>query len=315
MNVFHWTSLGVTGAMVATLFSSAALIPVSKTMDVTRANFGISAKERPKTQLRSRRGAVMSPMAKVLDYDLNAVINGRGKVPRVRLVSLPRNFGRIRETAQRKRMFFKTVLPLVLQVNEKILVDRKRLKRIGAEMKSGKNIAPVDRLWLAAMAKRYGTRRNDVAALLLRNDIVPPSLALAQAATESAWGTSRFVREGNAMFGEWTFSDQTKGIVPNGRDEGSKHRVRAFNSLYDSVQSYVLNLNKHRAYKEFRAERAAMRRNGETISGARLAASLTRYSERGTAYVAELQAIISGNNLEFLDGARLSDTSAIKPFI
>ncbi len=319
MNAFYWTSLGVAGAMVATLLGTATLFPVPKTIGTARADFttAASAKVRhAQAQTQPRDRAVpQGRMAAVLGYDLAAVIRGQGEVPRVRLVSLPRGLGRIRETAERKSVFFKTVLPLVLQVNEKILIDRKRLKQIDAEMKIGKKVAAVDHLWLAMMARRYGTRRGDVAALLLRHDIVPPSLALAQAATESAWGTSRFVKEGNAMFGQWTFSSSEKGLVPNARLEGQTHRVRAFDSLYDSVRSYIMNLNKHRAYKAFRATRAAMRRKGQTLSGARLAGALSRYSERGAAYVAELQAIIAGNNLELLDGARLRGAPETKPFI
>lgn len=257
----------------------------------------------------------LSPDVDVLAYDLNAVLQGHGEVPRITLASLPGDLARIRETDQRKAVFFKSVLPLVLQVNEQILNDRQRLWELGAVMKTGAPLDAVDRLWLAVMAERYGTRRGDIDALLERHDVVPPSLAIAQAATESAWGTSRFVKEGNAMFGEWTFAAKHDGIVPNGRAEGKTHRVRAFDSLYDSVASYVTNLNKHRAYKEFRAMRADMRVKGQPVSGMRLASTLHRYSERGAAYVAELHAIIGGNDLDMLDGARLSQAGDFEPVI
>jgi len=217
--------------------------------------------------------------------------------------------------SERKAVFFKTVLPLVLQVNEQIVEDRKRLWQLGAEQKSGARLSAVDRLWLAVMSERYGTRRSDVDALLKRHDVVPPSLALAQAATESAWGTSRFVKEGNAMFGEWTFASDHEGIVPSERASGKTHRVRAFDSLYDSVASYVTNLNKHRAYREFRQVRAEMRAKGQAFDGIRLAATLHRYSERGAAYVDELQTIIRGNELDLLDGARLSQAGDLEPVI
>ena len=247
-----------------------------------------------------------SPAQVALNYDLNAVLQGHSDVPRITLPSLPGDLSRIREIDQRKALFFKTVLPLVLQVNEQILHDRARLWDLSTRQNTGKSLSAVDRLWLAVMAERYGTKRGNVQALLNRHDVVPPSLALAQAASESAWGTSRFVREGNAMFGEWTFADKHEGIVPSERAMGKTHRVRAFSSLYDSVLSYAVNLNKHRAYQEYRAMRATMRAEGRTIDGMHLAGALHRYSERGASYVAELRAIISGNDLVLLDDARLS---------
>ncbi|HEY9163522.1 MAG TPA: glucosaminidase domain-containing protein, partial [Magnetovibrio sp.] len=250
-----------------------------------------------------------------LAYDLDAVIKGQREVPRVILASVPGNLDQIRETDERKALFFKTVLPLVLKVNEQIVADRERLWDLNAQKKAGMKVDAVDRLWLAVMAERYGTARGDVASLLRRHDVVPPSLALAQAATESAWGTSRFVKEGNAIFGEWTFSEDHEGIVPNGRASGKTHRIRAFDSLYDSVQSYVSNLNSHRAYKEFRSVRAELRASGLPLDGMRLASTLYRYSERGAAYVDELHVLISTNNLEYLDGARLSKTKTFEPVI
>lgn len=250
-----------------------------------------------------------------LDYDLHAVIQGDVGVPRLNLASLPDDLQSIRETAERKAVFFKSVLPLVLQVNEQIVEDRARLWDLRTQKQVGSKLNALDRLWLAGLAERYGVDRDNIGSLLRHHDVVPPSLALAQAATESAWGTSRFVREGNAIFGEWTFAADHKGIVPNQRDEDKSHRVRAFDSLLDSVQSYVDNLNKHRAYKEFRAARADMRTKGQIIDGMRLANTLYRYSERGADYVSELHAIIGGNELDMLDGARLSRDGTFEPLI
>lgn len=250
-----------------------------------------------------------------LAYDLKAVLTGASPVPRITLASLPGDLHKIRETAKRKAVFFKTVLPLVLQVNEQIVRDRQRLWDLSAQQKTGAPLAADDRLWLAVMAERYGTKRGDVAALLKRHDVVPPSLALAQAAIESAWGTSRFVREGNAMFGQWTFEDDHNGIVPNDRMDGMTHRIRAFDSLYESVLSYVTNLNRHRAYKEFRQMRSEMRSQGQALDGKKLATTLHRYSERGAAYVSELHSIMSGNDLGMLDSARLSTDGGFEPLI
>ena len=340
--------MGVASSMVATLVSAAVVMPSPSGTSLAQARFSpvsvqgqIQGQTQGATQGQPRSfgarasrehtasdaldgfetasgpadGGLDAADMDVLGYDLDAVLQGHGEVPRITLASLPGDFARIRETDERKAVFFKTVLPLVLQVNEQILEDRQRLWELGAEIKAGTPLDAVDRLWLAVMAERYGTRRNNVDALLARHDVVPPSLAIAQAATESAWGTSRFVKEGNAMFGEWTFASKHDGIVPSARVKGKTHRVRAFASLYDSVRSYVTNLNKHRAYREFRALRAAMRAKGQTLDGMRLAATLHRYSERGAAYVAELHAIIGGNNLDMLDGARLSQAGDIEPLI
>jgi len=336
MKTFHWSSLGAATSMVAILFATAWLMPAPSGVSVAKASFTPlptditlaqlkTAEAQGRAALRGEGLADIDELASMvtasgptdggLDYDLGAVIQGYAGVPRLSLVSLPENLGKIRETEQRKAVFFKTVLPLVLQVNEQIVEDRSRLWDLHAQKQTGSKLKAVDRLWLAAMAERYGAARGDINALLAHHDVVPPSLALAQAATESAWGTSRFVREGNAMFGEWTFAAKHKGIVPKERLTGKSHRVRAFDSLYDSVASYVTNLNKHRAYKEFRTLRAQMRAKGQTVSGMRLASALHRYSERGAAYVAELHAIISGNELDLLDGARLSHNGKFAPVI
>ncbi|HEY9078675.1 glucosaminidase domain-containing protein [Magnetovibrio sp.] len=339
MKTFHWSSLGAAASMVAILFATAWLMPAPSGTSVAQASFSladeISQDQRRAAEAQARAALLggqigedltdidelaametaSGPIDGGLDYDLTAVSQGYAGVPRLSLISLPENLDQIRETEQRKAVFFKSVLPLVLQVNEQIVADRARLWELHAQKQSGSKLKALDRLWLAAMAERYGTRRGDIAALLSHHDVVPPSLALAQAATESAWGTSRFVREGNAMFGEWTFEDDHKGIVPNERLAGKSHRVRAFDSLYDSVQSYVTNLNKHRAYKEFRALRAEMRAKGQTVSGMRLASALHRYSERGAAYVSELHSIIAGNDLSLLDGARLNENGAFEPVI
>jgi len=135
-------------------------------------------------------------------------------------------------------------------------------------------------------------------------DEVPASLALGQAAVESGWGTSRFVREGNALFGQWTF-DPGQGMTPRDRTAHKRHMVRRFNALMDSVRAYMRNLNTHQAYREFRAARRTMRADGSFLRGRLLAAELSRYSERGRAYVADLRSIIRENGLSRLDAVRL----------
>ena len=239
-----------------------------------------------------------------LGYDLDAVVAGERHVPRVILASIPADLKDVREVKTRKEIFFQTVLPLILQVNEEIMAERERLWRIHTDVALDRDLSAVDRLWLAVMSDKYKVKRGNLDALLRRVDVIPPSLALAQAAEESGWGTSRFVREGNAIFGQWTFSN-TKGIKPKDIDPGKTHRVRAFDDLMSSVKAYVRNLNTHRAYKSFRDRRAELRQSGQALNGRLLAETLTSYSERGQDYVRTIERIMSANALHKLDGAKL----------
>ena len=242
-----------------------------------------------------------------LQYDLTS----DAAVPRLFMASFPADLDDVREVKLRKALFFKTVLPLVLQVNEEILSERRRIWRLKADLRLGRKLPADERLWLAGMAKRYGVRRGDMVALMTKVDIIPPSLAIAQAATESGWGTSRFVREGNAMFGEWTWDAAEAGILPSNRDAGKTHRIRAFDSLLDSVRAYALNLNRHRAYRGLHSNRAKMRDQGQVLSGHVLAGSLKAYSERGQVYIDEIRIIMDSNDLIRFDGARLADEPVI----
>ncbi|MDH3335281.1 MAG: glucosaminidase domain-containing protein [Rhodospirillaceae bacterium] len=317
-DIFNWSTLGVAAAMTGTLVGAAMFMPPVGATVAPKAHFSGSVVSSTQTNLhvrpqRSETGQTNSAkpydvvVVDGLDYDLDAVITGTGTVPRVQLASMPSDLSRIHAVDHKKEIFFKAVLPLVLQVNEEISSDRQRLKELRTQIKQGVRLEATDKLWLAIMADRYNVRRDDINTILVRHDVVPPSLALAQAASESAWGTSRFVREGNAMFGQWTFSDSKEGIVPNDRGVGKSHRVQAFPSLMASVRSYVDNLNRHRAYREFRKSRTAMRAKGGPIDGYLLAPTLHRYSERGAVYVSELQSIIESNDLRGLDNARLMD--------
>lgn len=249
-----------------------------------------------------------------LDYDFQAVLEERRPVPRIFLASLPHDLVSVPENAARKALFLQTMLPLVLQVNEEILADRRRLWDLRTRQRLGERLPAIDRLWLAVMADQHRVKRDDIDALLKRIDIVPPSLALAQAAEESGWGTSRFSREGNAVFGEWTFSP-VHGMVPGRREQGKKHRIQTFATLLESVRAYALNINRHSAYASLHRVRAAMRRTGRPIDGERLAGELAAYSERGTEYVATLRFLMAINNLRRLDGVRLhsSDTAFGSP--
>ena len=182
------------------------------------------------------------------------------------------------------------MLPLILQVNDEILGRSAAIVGFACPRDETENICPLwTVLWLIVLAERYKVKHGDVKELLKRVDIMPTSMALAQAAEESGWGTSRFSREGNAIFGQWTFSD-AEGLVPLKRQAGRTHKVRAFRSLLDSVRSYARNLNTHQAYRKLRTVRQQMRRDGTAVRGRRLIETLTSYSERGVDYVKGLRA-------------------------
>ena len=253
-----------------------------------------------------------------LGYDIEMVRSGDLHVPQYFVDELPVDMPRIQAPARRKVIFFKTVLPLVLRVNAEISQDRKRLTRLADERRGAGKLAAEDRLWLAALAERYDVDRDNLAELVKRVDIIPASLALAQAAEESGWGTSRFVREGNALFGQWTISN-VDSLLPGQRKKGATHRVKAFSALIDGVRAYVNNLNTHRAYRAFRDQRRKLRSRGSALDGYDLANSLTSYSERGKEYVRDIRTIINVNRLRQLDKARLGEkaenqsNSSIKP--
>lgn len=203
----------------------------------------------------------------------------------------------------RKNAFFDYLLPKVEAENEAILSNREVLLRVIDAGMPGWS----ERLWLERLARTYElkdfdpTASSDLNELLWRVDVVPASMALAQAANESSWGTSRFAREGNNFFGQWCYQKGC-GLVPNARSEGASHEVAAFHSPRESVRRYMNNINTHPAYQTLRRMRAGMRNEGQEITGMALISSLLRYSERGQAYVDELRSMIRVNNLHTLDG-------------
>jgi Bax protein len=241
-----------------------------------------------------------------LGYDLDSVRSEDAPVPRRFLDALPDDFAEV-TTDRRKALFLGAMLPLVLRVNEHLAADRARLLEIRSAIARGATPVPDDVRWLAGRHAVYGTREGDLRSLAIRLDSVPVSLALAQAAIESGWGTSRFARDGNALFGQWTLSDEVLGLVPADRPAGATYRVRAFSDLLRATWKYALNLNTHPAYRAFRRERAALRARGEALTGRALAATLHAYSERGDAYVDEVLTIISANHLAELNRSRLAD--------
>jgi Bax protein len=192
-------------------------------------------------------------------------------------------------------------LPIVLSENEKIIADRRKLTAI-MNRKSFKQDAD----WLNDKFQQYKVKNNSVKELLVKMDIIPPSLAIAQAAYESGWGTSRFAIEGNALFGQWGWKEN-RGMVPENRGEDERHEVSKFNQIRYAVSAYKNNLNTHPFYAEFRTERAKQRsgRLSGSISGIKLIKHVHKYSIKGDDYVLGLKKIIEQNSLQDFDKANL----------
>ncbi|MDE0388297.1 MAG: glucosaminidase domain-containing protein [Rhodospirillales bacterium] len=239
-------------------------------------------------------------------YDLDQVRAAGKPVPRLYLEALPRDLANISSVGAKKRLFVQSVLPIVLRVNEEITTARWRVERLKDKLLWEGALSDTDRAWLIDMAELYGAAPFDVPGLMKRMDVVPPSLALAQGAEETGWGTSRFAREGNALFGQYTYK-AAKGMLPERRDADRRHRVRSHDNLLAAVRAYVHNLNSHWAYEDFRDRRAKLRRAGRPIDGYRLAGELGRYSARGEAYVETIRTIMRQNRLRDFDRAWLNN--------
>ena len=211
------------------------------------------------------------------------------------------DFSKFENAKEKKAAFFGYLLPHIKEVNDEILSDRKRLLHIRDELVDDDSAGFWDDRWLLQLADAYGLEPpEDLDAafanrLLRRVDVIAPSLILAQAANESAWGTSRFARHGNNFFGMRTYDGD--GMVPKKRKAGKKFQVATYDSVRDSIAAYVYNLNTHHRYRRLRTIRASLRRQDKTISGYALANGLLAYSSRGEEYVSIIQSMISSNNL------------------
>ena len=213
------------------------------------------------------------------------------------------NFSQYDQVQEKKSAFFDYVLPLVNQENQTVIEDRKYLEILAEEVD---DLSFFQRRTLMELAEDYYVDREErsdlqvIEQLRLRVDPVPPSLALAQAAIESAWGTSRFAVQGNNLFGQWCYKKGC-GLVPLQRNSGSQHEVAKFATVSESVESYIRNINTHRAYQDLRVSRALLRTEQSSASGHQLAENLLEYSELREKYVHEVQAVIRINKLARYD--------------
>ena len=256
-----------------------------------------------------------------LNYTPEAWQSGIREIPRVYLPLIGEKWGSGRSdeltVENKKRLFFRSSAPLILRANELIMVDRNRLKDIRSSYKENAAISEKDQLWILKLAKIYKVELKDgqvtstlIDALWKKVDIVPASLALAQAAEESGWGTSRFAAKGNAVYGQWTWG--SNAITPEKqRKELGNYGIASFETLQQSISAYMLNLNTHNAYASLRKKRSQLREKDEKITGHILAGQLTKYSERGEEYVKSLRSLMEYNLLGPTDDAYLSKNDPI----
>ncbi len=235
-------------------------------------------------------------------FNLNEIRNNKIVKP-VKIDLLPKEIKQIENTKKRKNLFIQIVLPLILEENTRIKVERKKLFAV----LNKNNNSDSEIKWLKSKFKQYGVVNRDLTTLKIRMDEIPVSLAIAQAAKETGWGTSRFALEGNALFGQWTFSGE--GIKPKGADIGDTHKVMKFKVLQASVRAYQRNLNTHSSYREFRKMRAIQRDNQGNLNSLELVNYLDKYAETGLEYTKILKKIIEQNNLTDFDDAELLPSS------
>ena len=235
---------------------------------------------------------------KDVDYDLRKVRSEKLVKP-IYFTQFPRDLDNLQSVQLKKETFIKIVLPLIVAENEKILDDREKLRVLIEK----KYTSDTEKQWLRQKLLEYKVKRGNLDELLFRMDVIPVSIALAQAAKESGWGTSRFALEGNAIFGQWTWDGQ--GIAPLERDSGKNHKILKFPILRASVKAYKNNLNTHKSYGKFRDKRKQLRDKNKTITGLALTDTLKNYAQTGSEYTKILNQIITQNQLSDFEPVRL----------
>ena len=235
---------------------------------------------------------------KDVEYDLGKVRSQKLVKP-IYFTQFPRDLDALQSTKLKKETFIKIVLPLIVAENERIIEDRAKLILLAKK----KFTTDLEKQWLRQKLLEYKVKKGDLKELIIRMDIIPTSIALAQAAKESGWGTSRFALEGNAIFGQWTWSGQ--GIAPLDRESNKNHKILKFPILRASVKAYQNNLNTHKSYSKFRQKRSALRDKNKKIKGLELTETLNNYAQTGSEYTKKLNQIIKQNRLMDFEPVKL----------
>ena len=223
------------------------------------------------------------------------------KVPDIIISKLPIDFSLIESTNEKKNLFIQSILPLIIKENNKIVQLNQNIKDIKNNVFD--YTSRENALFLKKMYKQYKVKTQNIDELIVKVDVIPASIALAQAALESGWGTSRFVLEGNALFGQWSWF-KGSGIVPEQRDAEESHEIKIFSTLRGSVAAYMKNLNSNNNYDDFRLARNLYRKNNIGIDAIELTSHLSKYAERAN-YSSMLKTIIFENKLQDFDKAKL----------
>ena len=268
------------------------------------------SKEKPKLEVKRKNvDEVILPnlnlktetvlnLFKDVEYDLGKV-RAQKLVKPIYFTQFPRDLDALQSTKLKKETFIKIVLPLIVAENERILADREKLLIV----KDKKFTTDLEKQWIRQKLLEYKVKKGNLKELAVRMDIIPTSIALAQAAKESGWGTSRFALEGNAIFGQWTWSG--KGIAPLDRESNKNHKILKFPILRASVKAYQNNLNTHKSYTKFRQKRLALRDKNKRIKGLELTETLNNYAQTGSEYTKILNQIIKQNRLMDFEPVRL----------
>jgi len=268
------------------------------------------SKEKPKLEVKRKNvDEVILPnlnlktetvlnLFKDVEYDLGKVRSQKLVKP-IYFTQFPRDLDELQSTKLKKETFIKIVLPLIVAENERILADRQKLLTLSNK----KFTTDLEKQWLRQKLLEYKVKKGDLNVLKVRMDIIPTSIALAQAAKESGWGTSRFALEGNAIFGQWTWSGQ--GIAPLDRESNKNHKILKFPILRASVKAYQNNLNTHKSYSKFRQKRLSMRGKNKKIKGLELTETLNNYAQTGSEYTKILNQIIKQNRLMDFEPVKL----------
>ena len=235
---------------------------------------------------------------KDVEYDLGTV-RSKKLVKPIYFTQFPRDLDALESTKLKKETFIKIVLPLIVAENERIIADREKLINLSKK----KFTTDLEKQWIRQKLLEYKVKKGDLDELIIRMDIIPTSIALAQAAKESGWGTSRFALEGNAIFGQWTWSGQ--GIAPLDRESDKNHKILKFPILRASVKAYQNNLNTHKSYSKFRQKRSFLREKNKKVAGLELTETLNNYAQTGSEYTKKLNQIIKQNRLTDFEPVRL----------
>ena len=246
--------------------------------------------------------STIKQLFKDTNYNLDDVRKKKLVKP-ISLSLLPEEMKMIENIKKRKELFIQIILPLVIKENNYIRAERKKLFNILNKSHNTNS----EKKWLEQKFKQYGVVNKDLSTLKVRMDEIPISMAIAQAAKETGWGTSRFAQEGNALFGQWTWTGE--GIKPAGAEVDSTHKVMRFKVLQASVKAYHRNLNTHSSYRDFRRVRAELRDEGKALDSIVLSEHLDKYAQTGKKYIKILQQIIKQNKLTDFDDAKLLPSS------